>query len=106
MAGKDLDALAKELADERISRGQALRRIVGVLLGGVLAATPAAAFAQTGQDQTFCFDTVTGLVCCDPEGQPFPTIGPKCGFTSRKECERARSRASDVYSKCYPSSRL
>jgi len=45
MAGKDLDALAKGLADESISRGQALRRIVGVLLGGVLAATPAAAFA-------------------------------------------------------------
>ena len=45
MAGKDLDALASELAEERISRGTALKRIGGVLLGGLLASVPAAAFA-------------------------------------------------------------
>jgi hypothetical protein len=36
--GKDLDALAKELAEERISRGKALKRLGAALLGGSLLA--------------------------------------------------------------------
>ena len=43
MAGKDLDVLARELADERISRGKALKRIGVALLGGLLASLPMAA---------------------------------------------------------------
>jgi hypothetical protein len=47
MAGKDLDDLARGLASERISRGQALKRIGAALLGGVLASVPmGAAFAR------------------------------------------------------------
>ena len=47
MAAKDLDALAEGLASERISRGQALKRIGAALLGGVLASVPmGAAFAR------------------------------------------------------------
>ena len=47
MAGKDLDALAEALATERISRGKALKRIVALFLGGVLASAPmGAAFAD------------------------------------------------------------
>jgi hypothetical protein len=45
MAGKDLDSLAKELAEERISRGAALKRVGAALLGGMLASIPVAAFA-------------------------------------------------------------
>jgi hypothetical protein len=46
MAGKDLDALAKGLADERISRGKALKRMGAALIGGLLASVPmTAAFA-------------------------------------------------------------
>jgi hypothetical protein len=47
MAGKDLDALASELADERISRAKALKRIGAALLGGsLLAVFPGVALAQ------------------------------------------------------------
>jgi hypothetical protein len=46
MAGKDLDALAKGLAEERISRGGALKRMGAVLLGGLLASVPMAALAD------------------------------------------------------------
>src|SRR5215216_4707963 len=46
MAGKDLDALAKGLAEERISRGAALKRVGAALLGGMLASIPVAAFAS------------------------------------------------------------
>ena len=107
MAGKDLDALAKGLADESISRGQALRRIVGALLGGVLAATPAAAFAAP---PTWCFDSYA-TVCCDPEGQPFPGGIQTCGggeFSSRETCVRRRQIYPEEFtaSKCYPTSRL
>jgi hypothetical protein len=45
MAGKDLDALAKGLAEEQISRGTALKRVGATLLGGLLASIPVAAFA-------------------------------------------------------------
>jgi hypothetical protein len=102
------DALAKGLADEGISRGQALRPMVATLLGGVLAATPAAAFAQT---QTWCFN-----VCPTVGGTTEPTTctqagsKPYCpGFTSREECERYRTRAYPAefqVGKCYPSSKL
>jgi hypothetical protein len=92
MAGKDLDALAKELADERISRGQALRRMVGVLLGGVLAATPAAAFAaQPTKPTAWCisYQVFQGLYRCD--------------WTSKGACEKARQARSDTddWSKCF-----
>jgi hypothetical protein len=40
MAGKDLDALAEGLAEERISRGRALKRIGALFLGGILASAP------------------------------------------------------------------
>ena len=46
MAGKDLDALAEALASERISRGKALKRIVALFLGGVLASAPMGALAR------------------------------------------------------------
>ena len=47
MSGKDLDTVAEGLAGERISRGQALKRIGVALLGGVLASVPmGAAFAR------------------------------------------------------------
>jgi hypothetical protein len=47
MAGKDLDNLAKGLAEERISRGKALKRMGAALLGGsLLAAFQGVAFAQ------------------------------------------------------------
>ena len=50
MAGKDLDALTEALASERISRGKALKRIVALFLGGVLASAPmGAALARQGQ---------------------------------------------------------
>src|SRR5215217_2550629 len=108
MAGKDLDAVAKGLADESISRGQALRRIVGALLGGVLAATPAAAFAEP---PTWCFD-VCPTVQTDPPTTTCTKAGsePYClGFTSREECERYRIHhypPESLAGKCYPSSKL
>ncbi len=47
MAGKDLDALAEGLADKRISRAQALKRIGVALLGSALGLAPmGAAFAR------------------------------------------------------------
>ena len=46
MSGKDLDALATGLAEERISRGGALKRMGAVLLGGLLASVPMAAWAD------------------------------------------------------------
>jgi hypothetical protein len=54
MAGKDLDALAKGLAEERISRGGALKRMGAILLGGLLAASPAAAFATQEPERGRC----------------------------------------------------
>jgi hypothetical protein len=91
MAGKNLDALAKGLADEHISRGQALRRMVAVLLGGALAATPAAAFAQS--TNVYCYRIAnTGT-----EPDDF-----RC-FSTKKQCETARRDDPNAQSRCIPS---
>jgi hypothetical protein len=87
MSGKDLDALAKGLAEERISRGGALKRMGAVLLGGLLAASPAAAFAAP---QT-CVTCVCGTGRpCNPKG------GPVCAelreFPVGTTCEQACAR--------------
>jgi hypothetical protein len=82
MVGKDLDALAKGLAEERISRGKALKRVGATLLGGLLASIPVAAFAaprtcatcQCGVGrpcnvkQTFCVEV----------GRGFPSASDQC----------------------------
>ena len=58
MSGKDLDALAKGLAEERISRGSALKRLGAALVGGLLASVPmTAAFA----DPQTCVQCVCGV---------------------------------------------
>jgi hypothetical protein len=91
MAGKNLDALAKDLADERISRGKALRRIGAALLGGVLAATPAAAFAVS--TNVYCYRIAnTGTEPDDFE----------CRST-KKACEEARRQDARAQSRCIPS---
>ena len=68
MAGKDLDALAKGLAEERISRGGALKRMGAVLLGGLLASIPVAAFAAPQ----------TCLTCACGVGKPCNTKEQVC----------------------------
>ncbi len=82
MSGKDLDALAKGLAEERISRGGALKRMGAVLLGGLLAASPAAAFAAPRTCAT-CTCGV-GRPCnpkttmCVEVGRGFPSASDQC----------------------------
>jgi hypothetical protein len=89
MAGKDLDALAKELAEERISRGRALKRMGAALLGGLLASVPmTAAFAAP----RIC------LTCACGVGRPCNTKSQVCteqrGFPSRDAaCAAACNRA-------------
>jgi hypothetical protein len=94
MAGKDLDALAKGLAEERISRGRALKRMGAVLFGGLLASVPmGAAFAfrrprsdestrnpndLTCGSQTLCTRNVRGVKsswCCGPNDTCGSTVG-------------------------------
>jgi hypothetical protein len=86
MAGKDLDALATGLAEERISRGSALKRMGAVLLGGLLASLPMAAawadppcrlprcpgnriceyFPEQGRSEKLC-ECCKGNEFCDPD---------------------------------------
>jgi len=77
MAGKDLDALAKGLAEEQISRGTALKRVGATLLGGLLASIPVAAFAAP----RIC------LTCACGVGQPCNVKSQVCteqrGFPSQ-----------------------
>ncbi len=89
MAGKDLDTLAKELAEERISRGAALKRVGAALLGGMLASIPVAAFAAPRTCAT-CTCGV-GRPCnpkqqfCVEVGRGFPTAQDQCS----DRCARA-----------------
>jgi hypothetical protein len=77
MSGKDLDALAKGLAEERVSRGTALKRLGAALLGGSLfAAFPGAALAQ-------------------PECGPTRPCPPRPGCTAR--CVNASGGKTCVY---------
>jgi hypothetical protein len=77
MAGHDLDALARGLAEERIPRGKALKRMAVALFGGAaFAAVPTAAFAAGPKRRGQC-----------PGNQP--KCGGRCcpaGFT----CARGR----------------
>jgi hypothetical protein len=76
MAGKDLDALARGLAEERISRGKALKRIGVALFGGLLASVPGAALAAGPKVRGQC-----------------PGKQPKCGgkcCPAGKVCRSAR----------------
>jgi hypothetical protein len=77
--GKDLDALAKGLAEERISRGGALKRMGAVLLGGLLASVPmTAAFA----DPQTCVTCVCG-------------VGRQCN-AKESFCTEIRAHADEV----------
>jgi hypothetical protein len=83
MAGKDLDSLAKELAEEKISRGRALKRLGAALLGGtLLAAFPGVASAAPRTCAT-CTCGV-GRPCnpkqqfCVEVGRGFPTAEDQC----------------------------
>src|SRR5215212_1950422 len=88
MAGKDLDALAKGLAEERISRGSALKRVGAILLGGLLAASPAAAFAAPQ----------TCVVCQCGTGNPCNVKTTQCqqvrGFSAEVTCQNFCERRS------------
>ena len=76
MAGEEhnLDALAEELASERISRGRALKRIGIALLGGLLASVPmgAALAAPCGPGHFKCGPRCcpNGKVCVRGHGPP------------------------------------
>jgi hypothetical protein len=88
MSGKDLDALAKGLAEERISRGKALKRMGAVLFGGLLASAPmTAAFAQSRAEA--CAEA--GGQCCGPGCKACcRTPQTRCVSTtgSRQQCVR------------------
>jgi hypothetical protein len=74
MAGKDLDALAEGLAEERISRGKALKRIGALFLGGILASAPmgAAMARQCPNGRKRCGGRCCpiGHVCVRRNGSP------------------------------------
>jgi hypothetical protein len=82
MAGKDLDALAKGLAEEQISRGAALKRVGAALVGGLLASIPVAAFAAPRTCATCSCGT--GRPCnekatfCVEVGRGFPSAQDQC----------------------------
>jgi hypothetical protein len=88
MSGKDLDALAKGLAEERISRGKALKRLGAALLGGsLLAAFPGVASAAPQR----CITCVCGTGRpCNPKGDPVCTEDR--GFPVGTTCEQACAR--------------
>jgi hypothetical protein len=87
MAGKDLDALAKGLAEERISRGGALKRMGAALVGGLLASIPVAAFAAPR----------TCVVCQCGTGRPCNVKLTQCqetrGFPATTVCQDFCTRA-------------
>ena len=87
MSGKDLDALAKGLAEERISRGKALKRMGAALVGGLLASVPmTAAFAAP----RIC------LTCACGVGRPCNVREQRCttqrGFPSPEAACEAECR--------------
>jgi hypothetical protein len=83
MAGKDLDALAKDLAEERISRGKALKRMGAALVGGLLASVPMTAAFAAPRTCATCTCGV-GRPCnpkqqfCVEVGRGFPTAQDQC----------------------------
>ena len=84
MAGKDLDALAKELAEERISRGKALKRMGAALIGGLLASAPMTAAFAAPQ---------TCVTCVCGTGKPCNPKSTTCtrlrGFPAEQTCQEA-----------------
>jgi hypothetical protein len=83
MAGKDLDNLAKEMAEGRISRGTALKRMgLALFGGGLLAAFGGSALAAPRTCAT-CTCGV-GRPCnpkstaCAEVGKQFPTTASAC----------------------------
>jgi hypothetical protein len=89
--GKDLDALAKGLAEERISRGGALKRMGAVLLGGLLASVPMAAFAAPR----------TCVTCVCGNGRPCNPKSTVCTdlrqFPVGTTCEQACARRNQKF---------
>jgi hypothetical protein len=95
MAGKDLDALAKGLAEERISRGKALKRMGAALLGGsLLAAFPGVAFARpechTAADCRELFPNATDCRCVNASGGKTCV----CSFPSTPCCPKGTNTSS------------
>jgi hypothetical protein len=85
MSGKDLDALAKGLAEERISRGGALKRMGAVLLGGLLASAPMTAAFAAPQTCVTCI-CGTGRPC-NPKSNTCTVV--RTGFSAEQSCEQA-----------------
>jgi hypothetical protein len=88
MAGKDLDTLARELAEQPISRGRAMKLLGATLFGGVLTAlVPGVAFARpechTADDCLAANPTATSCRCVNASGGKtcvcqFPGSPPCC----------------------------
>ncbi len=87
MAGKDLDNLAKEMAEGRISRGTALKRMgLALFGGGLLAAFGGTALAAP---QT-CVTCICGVGRpCNPKSTTCTEVR---GFSAEESCTAACAR--------------